>query len=170
MKYKILGLAIVALLATVSVSSTVSACWVYETAWGGIQDFEGSSTARYMRYRFDCSDGNIQRRPLLIGKPGHFTRIGVVRIESHCEGGDRWISVCFVIRDHDYYLVKSHLHVNEGGDDIPVNKGGNPQVGRFEYSRRARRDWRQCYHVDLPDGVLPILEIAAHCEVKTIMY
>lgn len=170
MKYKILGLGIIVFLITISFSSTVSACWTYETAWGGCQDFEGKSTARYIEYDFTYCGENHVCKPLLVGKPGHFTWVGFVKVwhESNC---GELLCIKFVTF-YGWRLFETHVHVDDGSDPIPVNRGGNPQVGLFEYSYTPYCPWWQIYCCEIPssgfEGVT--FEIAAHAVVGRAIY
>lgn len=170
MKYKLFGLGIVVLLTTLSFSTNVSACWVYdETAWGGCIEFPGKSTARYIEYTFRCCTENLQKYQLRIGKPAHFDYVGDVYVSSHHDDNGYYVNVTFVIPECQqvWELVGTHVHVNEGNDPIPVNKGGNPKIGLFEYSETPCDPWEQTYTCYIP-GVTcgQSIDIAAHAVVR----
>lgn len=96
--------------------------------------------------------------PLVAGK---YAEVGYVQAEII--NGELFVS--YVITKSDWRLTLTHLEVKEVYTDMPINGGGNPKIGHFEYS------------ADLGSGVFKWtspgininnwnnVDIAAHAEV-----
>jgi hypothetical protein len=66
---------------------------------------------------------------------------------------------------HDgWELTETHLHVAESVEDIPQNRGGNPQIGRFELSVPHGPVTTYTYDISGQDGDI----IAAHAVVQQV--
>jgi hypothetical protein len=64
--------------------------------------------------------------PLFAGK---HTQVGTVTVEPALSPGQ--ISLEYVMFE-GWCATHVHIHANEGNDPIPVNRQGNPKVGKFE--------------------------------------
>lgn len=123
--------------------------------------------------------------PLVAGGGNYGTLAGRVLVDPTGGGSDEFIvtfdttpatSYYFgTYRGHydipgTWYITGYHVDVAclENGDDFPVNNGGNPRVGRFEYSNKKAM-WTQQVEVaiEAPYYCADGFYVAAHATVST---
>ncbi len=107
----------------------------------------------------DC--GNIGITPLVAGK---YTQVGYIKAEVI--NGELFVT--YVITKSDWRLTLTHLEVREVYTDMPINGGGNPQIGHFEYSEDLASGVFQWTSPGIDISNWNSVDIAAHAEVVEV--
>lgn len=100
--------------------------------------------------------GEIGRTDLLAGQT---TKVGEIIVST--DGSS--LSVTYDISVIGWKLVETHLAIAVNPEDFPINNGGNPKIGLFEFSGESM------YNIDLSDyGNPENVFIAAHGVVECV--
>lgn len=86
--------------------------------------------------------------------------VGEVSVEIE---GDNYV-ITYSLTNSDYCITETHLSVVETPSDFPLNNGGNPKIGHFEYSNSHDCTNEVSYTVSTLEGAY----IAAHAVVNCV--
>lgn len=167
MKTRLFGIIIVGIMVTMSFGITVNAqvsYWREESAWGEGDGFPGKSWAMYFSYTMDS--GIVETD--LIADFDEYLDIGNVTVWNDADS----LFVEFEVFD-GWQLNETHVDVAVDGDvdgvpDFPINKGGNPKVGKFSYKNETHclyQDTTFKYTITKAWSTGITVYIAAHAEV-----
>jgi len=136
MKNRFIIITIVGILVTIASSFTVNAqepIWREESAWSEGDGFPGKNWAMYLNYTIDS--GTIETD--LIADFDEYLDIGNITVYNDADS----LFVEFEVFD-GWQLNETHVDVavdddGNGIPDFPINKGGNPKIGKFDYKNET---------------------------------
>ena len=139
--------------------------WREESAWGEGDGFPGNNWAMYLNYTIDS--GTVETD--LIADFDEYLDIGNVTVWSDAD----CLFVEFEVSD-GWQLNETHVDVavdedGNGVPDFPINKGGNPKIGKFSYKNETHYLYPNTttfrFTITKAWSTGDIVYIAAHAEV-----
>ncbi|WP_420601460.1 hypothetical protein [Flagellimonas sp.] len=119
---------------------------------------KGKKNQKNSSVQFDLSEDCTMNESTLFA--GQHTEVGKVSVT---ESGGNYI-VTYEITNSEWCITETHLSVVNTPEDFPMNNGGNPKIGNFEYKGDHECEKTVTYEVPIEKGPY----IAAHAVVECV--
>jgi len=167
MKTRLLLVIIIEIMMTIAFGITVNAqepIWREESAWSEGDGFPGNNWAMYLNYSIDSGTTETD----LIADFDEYLDIGNITVWSDADS----LFVKFEVVN-GWQLNETHLDISidngDGVPDFPINKGGNPKIGKFSYKNETHYQYPNTttyiFGITKAWSTGDVVYIAAHAEV-----